>query len=75
MKKSHTSKSKPGAFNETKEPLPRSGANPLSQAQRAVLDDFVEEMNDTVIPEIIKVVEERRALATHSRLWSLKTGG
>jgi hypothetical protein len=36
------------------------------------LADFQRAMNEEVIPEIIKVVEERRMLAAESRQWQLK---
>jgi len=36
------------------------------------LEDFLREMNENVIPEIVKVVEERRLLAAESRNWQLK---
>jgi hypothetical protein len=38
----------------------------------SVLKEFLREMNDTVIPEIQKAVEERRLLAAESRQWQLK---
>jgi hypothetical protein len=46
----------------------------LTQAQQAALEDFEKEMTDSVIPEIVRVVEERRVLATLSRQWPLKIG-
>lgn len=36
------------------------------------LQEFKRLMTDEVIPEIIKVVEERRVRAAESRLWQLK---
>ncbi|HXJ10982.1 MAG TPA: hypothetical protein VNH19_01815 [Candidatus Limnocylindrales bacterium] len=36
------------------------------------LADFVREMREEVIPEIVRVVEERRMLAAESRHWQLK---
>jgi hypothetical protein len=33
---------------------------------------FITSMNNDVIPEIVKVVEERRMLASDSRHWKLK---
>ena len=36
------------------------------------LEDFKCAMNDEVIPEILKVTEERRILAAESRQWHLK---
>jgi hypothetical protein len=36
------------------------------------LEDFKREMTDEVIPEILRVVEERRVLAAESRQWQLK---
>ena len=37
-----------------------------------VLQDFLKEMNEQVIPDILKVVEERRLLAAESWQWQLK---
>jgi hypothetical protein len=54
------------------EPAPRGE---LSAAQQAAVDDYVREMTGTVIPEIIRVVEERRRLASVSRQMPLKVGG
>lgn len=36
------------------------------------LTEFKQEMTDAVIPEIVKIVEERRVLAAESRHWQLK---
>jgi len=36
------------------------------------LADFKQAMTQEVIPEIVKVVEERRLLAAESRHWQLK---
>jgi len=36
------------------------------------LEDFKRAMTDEVIPEILRVVEERRVLAAESRQWHLK---
>jgi len=36
------------------------------------LEDFKQAMTDEVIPEIVRVVEERRMLAVESREWQLK---
>jgi hypothetical protein len=47
----------------------------LSEADSAALDEYVQEMTQTVIPEIVRVVEERRKLASLSRQWPLKIGG
>jgi hypothetical protein len=38
----------------------------------SALADFTQAMTQDVIPEIVKVVEERRVLAAESRLWQLK---
>lgn len=46
----------------------------LTQAQQAALEDFEKEMTGSVIPEIVRVVEQRRVLATLSRQWPLKIG-
>jgi hypothetical protein len=36
------------------------------------LADFKQEMTQEVIPEIVKIVEERRMLAAESRHWQLR---
>jgi hypothetical protein len=36
------------------------------------LEDFKQAMTDEVIPEIVKIVEERRLKAAESRHWQLK---
>lgn len=38
----------------------------------ALLIDFQRAMTEEVIPEIVRVVEERRLLAAESRQWQLK---
>jgi hypothetical protein len=45
----------------------------LSETELKALMDFERKMNETVIPEILKVVEERRVLASESRQRPLKT--
>jgi hypothetical protein len=47
----------------------------LTDEQKAALQEFEKEMTGSVIPEIVRVVEQRRALATLSRQWALKVGG
>lgn len=44
----------------------------LTPVDPNALADFQRAMNDEVIPEIVKVVEERRMLAAESRHWQLK---
>jgi hypothetical protein len=44
----------------------------LTAVDPAALADFKQEMTQEVIPEIVKVVEERRVLAAESRHWQLK---
>lgn len=44
----------------------------LTPVDPAVLEDFLREMNENVIPEIVDVVEERRLQAAESRQWQLK---
>jgi hypothetical protein len=39
----------------------------LTPVDPAALEDFKREMTDQVIPEIVRVVEERRTLAAESR--------
>lgn len=36
------------------------------------LEEFKRAMNEEVIPEIVRTVEERRLRAAESRLWQLK---
>ena len=43
--------------------------------QQNAVEDFVREMTEAVIPEIIRVVEERRKLASQSRQMLLQVGG
>jgi hypothetical protein len=44
----------------------------LTPVDPSALADFQRAMNDEVIPEIVKIVEERRMLAAESRHWQLK---
>ncbi len=44
----------------------------LTPADRKAIKDFKREMTDKVIPEILRLVEERRALAAESRQRQLK---
>ncbi len=44
----------------------------LTSIDPNALADFQREMTQEVIPEIVKVVEERRMLAAESRQWQLK---
>jgi hypothetical protein len=44
----------------------------LTPVDPKALADFQRAMTDEVIPEIVKVVEERRMLAAESRHWQLK---
>lgn len=44
----------------------------LKEIDPQQLQEFKRLMTDEVIPEIIKVVEERRVRAAESRLWQLK---
>jgi hypothetical protein len=44
----------------------------LTSVDPKTLADFKQEMTQEVIPEIVKVVEERRMLAAESRHWQLK---
>jgi hypothetical protein len=45
------------------------GLNPINPD---ALADFQRAMNEEVIPEIVKAVEERKMLAAESRHWQLK---
>jgi hypothetical protein len=44
----------------------------LTPVDPAELEDFKRAMTDEVIPEIVRVVEERRLQAAVSRHWQLK---
>jgi hypothetical protein len=44
----------------------------LTAVDPGVLESFERAMTEDVIPEIIRVVEERRILAAESRQWQLK---
>jgi hypothetical protein len=44
----------------------------LTPVDPNALAEFQRAMTDEVIPEIVKVVEERRMLAAESRHWPLK---
>jgi hypothetical protein len=44
----------------------------LTPIDPKALADFKQEMTQEVIPEIVKIVEERRMLAAESRHWQLK---
>jgi hypothetical protein len=45
----------------------------MTPQQAQALDEFKRRMNDEVIPAILRVVEERRVLASSSRQRPLKT--
>ena len=66
---------RPGATAEEVLGATTGAQGGLSAAQQAAVDDYVREMTGTVIPEIIRVVEERRKLASLSRQMQLKVGG
>jgi hypothetical protein len=44
----------------------------LKQVDPRALEDFEHAMKDEVIPEIVKIVDERRLKAAESRHWQLK---
>lgn len=44
----------------------------LTPVDPKALEDFKREMTEEVIPEILRVVEERRVNAAESRQWQLK---
>jgi hypothetical protein len=44
----------------------------LQPVDEAALAEFSRAMHEEVIPEIVKVVEERRLAAAESRHWQLK---
>ena len=46
--------------------------HPLMPVDPTALADYQRTMNEEVIPEIRRVVDERRALAAESRDWQLK---
>jgi len=45
----------------------------LTPVDPKALEDFKREMTEEVIPEIVRVVEERRVQAAESRHWQLKS--
>jgi hypothetical protein len=47
----------------------------MSAEEGAAVEAYLQEMTNSVIPEIIEAVEERRHSASLSRHWPLKTGG
>lgn len=44
----------------------------LAPVDAKLLQEFLKEMDENVIPDIVKVVEERRLQAAESRQWQLK---
>jgi hypothetical protein len=44
----------------------------LEPVDATVMKEFLKEMDEQVIPDIVKVVEERRLQAAESRQWQLK---
>ena len=44
----------------------------LTPVDQNALTDFTRTMTEEVIPDIVRVVEERRMLAAESRRWQLK---
>lgn len=52
-------------------PLVSVRLKPLTPAQRKVLDRFAEK-SESAMPEIVKIVERRRTLASKSRRSALK---
>ena len=44
----------------------------LAPVDPKAFEDFRQEMASEVIPQIVKIVEERRLLAAKSRSWQLK---
>jgi hypothetical protein len=51
------------------------GPMPLSEAQQKAVDEYIREMTDAVIPEILRAVESRRVRANLTRQMPLKFGG
>jgi hypothetical protein len=51
------------------------GPMPLSDAQRKAVDEYIHEMTETVIPEIVRAVESRRVRANLTRQMPLKFDG
>ncbi len=45
----------------------------LTPVDPKALEDFKREMTEEVIPEILRVLEDRRELAAESRKWQLKS--
>jgi len=44
----------------------------LTEVDPSALEEFKRAMTQEIIPEIVRVVEERRMLAAESRHWQLK---
>ena len=44
----------------------------LAPVDAKLVQEFLKEMDEHVIPDIVKVVEERRLQAAESRQWQLK---
>lgn len=57
---------------EKKEPEVSEVIKDLTPVDAKALEEFKRTMTDEVIPEILRVVEERRMLAAESREWQLK---
>ena len=74
MNDQNSSAEKPISPEEPEPATAPNQENGLTQAQQAALEDFEKEMTGSVIPEIVRVVEQRRVLATLSRQWPLKIG-
>lgn len=47
------------------------GLLPLTDEQRAALDEFRREMEERVIPEIVETVRRRQELARESSHWTI----
>ncbi|ALA61211.1 hypothetical protein NITMOv2_4843 [Nitrospira moscoviensis] len=48
------------------------GIDGLKPVEASAVERIERGMTEEVIPEIIRIVEERRTLAAESRLWQLK---
>lgn len=58
--------------NDSKETTAVGPIEGLTPIEAIALADFKRAMTDEVIPEIVRVVEERRMQAAESRHWQLK---
>ena len=63
------------ALGPNERQIAEAGPTPLSDDQRKAVDAYIQEMTETVIPEIVRAVEGRRVRANLTRQMPLKFGG